>query len=607
MDQDTDQAPHAVGTPAECGNTSPTEPPVPRVASDSSEQEFFLAQARRGKDVWNKWLVELTEYSDNPYFHVTFAGVDFRTTENATINFSGYLLGGRADFSGCIFGSGDWSFHSPIFGHGNFSGAVFGHQANFSGATFGDNADFSGATFGDGANFSGATFGDWPRLIDATFGGGADLSGTSFGDYADFSDTTFEAGANFSGATFGDGANFSGATFGNEAQFRGWSPKEWRTHRSELVIVGGWQEDRKKAFSEWPSSAVSRPNSFSSISFAFTRFRGHVDFSGREMGKWVNFRSARFGEPPRFDSMANVDLYGAKIRFVNAAFPRVSGWTSRSDVANQLRRLRTLAEDSKNHDLERDLYIEERKAERGIYFVHFLADGWNDVRQRWHKIGDGWNDVRRRWYNLANVQSGARLGLLEYLPIVRTATRLLIHLPLFPLFAFLQIVQTATRLLIHLGWVGVMFFYWLLADYGRSLVRPFTALALSVVLFHAAYWLILRPQPTPNLWPSITAAISQAVTPPAANDAPFVRAVRAFSVANAVPFVGALTLDREVKERLICVDRPVDEKKDADQGVPACVPIPPVRFQALALLQTIFSALCVFFIALALRNYFRVR
>jgi hypothetical protein len=91
------------------------------------------------------------------------------------------------------------------------------------------------------------------------------------------------------------------------------------------------------------------------------------------------------------------------------------------------------------------------------------------------------------------------------------------------------------------------------------------------------------------------------------NDPPSVRAVRAFSLANAVPFVGALTLDKEIKERLICGDRPVDEKKAADQGVPPCVPIPPLRFQALSLAQTIVSALCLFFIALALRNHFRVR
>jgi hypothetical protein len=149
---------------------------------------------------------------------------------------------------------------------------------------------------------------------------------------------------------------------------------------------------------------------------------------------------------------------------------------------------------------------------------------------------------------------------------------------------------TATRLLIHLGWIAAMFFYWLLADYGRSFARPFIALLLSMVSFHAAYWLTLRPQPGPRFWPRVTAALHQAIAWPQASDLPFVRATRAFAIANAVPFVGALTLDKEIRERVICGYQLVDEI-NPEQGVPPCVPIPSPRFQALALLQTIVSTL----------------
>jgi deoxyribodipyrimidine photolyase len=34
----------------------------------------------------------------------------------------------------------------------------------------------------------------------------------------------------------------------------------------------------------------------------------------------------------------------------------------------RLRAIRKIVEETKNHDLERDLYIEERKAERGVYW-----------------------------------------------------------------------------------------------------------------------------------------------------------------------------------------------------------------------------------------------
>jgi hypothetical protein len=40
-----------------------------------------------------------------------------------------------------------------------------------------------------------------------------------------------------------------------------------------------------------------------------------------------------------------------------------SRWTTDSDVAVRLRALRKLADETKNHDLERDFYIEELKAE----------------------------------------------------------------------------------------------------------------------------------------------------------------------------------------------------------------------------------------------------
>jgi hypothetical protein len=39
-----------------------------------------------------------------------------------------------------------------------------------------------------------------------------------------------------------------------------------------------------------------------------------------------------------------------------------------------LRALRKIAEETKNHDLERDLYIEERKAERGVYWRQLVKE-----------------------------------------------------------------------------------------------------------------------------------------------------------------------------------------------------------------------------------------
>ena len=90
-------------------------------------------------------------------------------------------------------------------------------------------------------------------------------------------------------------------------------------------------------------------------------------------------------------------------------------WTSDA-IPVRLRAFRKIAEETKNHDLERDLYIEERKAERGVY-----------LRQRWDALKkEGWKNWPRN----------------------------------------------AGRLAIHGFWIFVMGLYWALADYGRNFVVP---------------------------------------------------------------------------------------------------------------------------------------
>jgi len=66
---------------------------------------------------------------------------------------------------------------------------------------------------------------------------------------------------------------------------------------------------------------------------------------------------------------------------------------------------------------------------------------------------------------------------------------------------------------------------------------------------------------------------------------------------NAVPFVGPLTIDSEIKKLLFCPDNAVN-----------CLPpIPPEGFQLLVISQNVVSIVLVFFIGLALRNYFKIK
>ena len=102
-----------------------------------------------------------------------------------------------------------------------------------------------------------------------------------------------------------------------------------------------------------------------------------------------------------------------------------------------MRALRKIAEETKNHDLERDLYIEERKAERGVY--------WRQRREELKKV-----------------------PILEKPPIFM-------------------------RLVVHCAWIIVMFGYWALADYGRSFIWPAAWLIASVFFFYWRYLAVLVP------------------------------------------------------------------------------------------------------------------
>jgi hypothetical protein len=68
------------------------------------------------------------------------------------------------------------------------------------------------------------------------------------------------------------------------------------------------------------------------------------------------------------------------------------------------------------------------------------------------------------------------------------------------------------------------------------------------------------------------------------------------ALGNALPFVGPLTIDTKIKEFLFCPG-----------GDANCLPIPTEGFQLLIIAQNLVSITLVFFIGLALRNYFRIK
>jgi hypothetical protein len=66
---------------------------------------------------------------------------------------------------------------------------------------------------------------------------------------------------------------------------------------------------------------------------------------------------------------------------------------------------------------------------------------------------------------------------------------------------------------------------------------------------------------------------------------------------NAVPFVGHLSIDAGIKKSLYCPGDGCGERSS----------IPPLGIQVLVIVQNVVSIALIFFVALALRNYFKIK
>ncbi|MGB6175046.1 MAG: hypothetical protein WBF43_01615, partial [Methylocella sp.] len=141
-------------------------------------------------------------------------------------------------------------------------------------------------------------------------------------------------------------------------------------------------------------------------------------------------------------------------------------WTKDSRIPIRLRAIRKIAEQAKNHQLARDLYIEERKAERGVYWHQLVEELKKAPEELKKKLEDIDEQQREVWSNSRHKRRA------------RNAHRL-------------GIAVKIARLSVHGLWIVVMGVYWALADYGRSFARPAAWLRLSGYSFYRLYLWIL--------------------------------------------------------------------------------------------------------------------
>ena len=437
----------------------------------------------------------------------SFAGAAF----GAFAGFTGATFGVSASFAGAAFGEFA-GFTGVTFGHGAFfDGAAFGGGARFDGAAFGDKSTFDGAAFGVMACFDGAAFGNraifshaafaekatfafaafesFAHFSGAAFGAHAAFDGAAFGNMAIFSHAAFGDKATFAGATFGSGTTFAFAAFGLRPSFAG-AAFGARTDFSRTHFKGGglfagkseeqwardvastlWMDEKTRAALEkrhkdsWETTG-SRLDRFLTISFSRARFDGIIVFSGRTFEQAADFTRARFYYPPDFEATTNasrIDFTGAHIGLVPLGR---CAWTKDRRIPIRLRTLRKIAEQAKNHDLARDLYIEERKAQRGVYWRQ-LSDELKMAPETLKK-------------NLEDINKQKKDVWLEWRLQLRARNA---H--------WLGIAVKVARLAVHDFWSVVMGVYWALADYGRSFARLAAWVGFSGYSFYRLYLWIL--------------------------------------------------------------------------------------------------------------------
>jgi hypothetical protein len=265
---------------------------------------------------------------------------------------------------------------------------------------------------------------------------------------------------------------------------------------------------KKRHEDSW-KTARSGPDRFLPISFACARFDGEANFSGRTFDGSADFSQARFYYPPDFDPWtkdARADFTAAYISFVRPGC--LLHWTSETKVPSQLRHLRILAEDRKNHDLARDLYIEERKAERGVYWRQL--SGLNELEA---KLKDITEQEKSCLVRVAAQAKGAHCPLAQ-------ASR-----QTWPIGAAHRPLPLDPRHVVLLGACRL----WPKLRTARRMARR-ERIFLLLALYRG-------PCAAHGEGPDIEK---------------YKQAVRMLALGNTVPFVGPLTIDTEIKRFLFC-------------------------------------------------------
>lgn len=593
-----------------------------------------------------------------------FSGMHFEDEAD----FSGFDFPGPVDFTGA-------TFHRPATFKGagfqlaaRFSHAIFHHDVSFSEAEFQGLALFEETGFAGAAEFERAAFlkeDNGPltapaKFQRAHFDGRADFRSVAFAGSLDFSKVKCAAIARFDEAQVKSDASFEGTIFAgvlsfNKAQFAGkakfteaqftgdarfgeavfkapvnfdrtqfWGNVSWRDARIEQdasfhdmrvegetrlrnVKFGGkavFDELRLKGEADLSEADFAGPVQFRLGQFgghlraASCRFAGTTDFTVCQFAKGADFQSSEFQGPATF----------REARFEGPAFFAGTKFHQTADFSAIQSRVAFVLADADFRGVPSFLEASFHEPPR----VDHMSV--TDPLRRWNRWGNGEADPRPRALRLMKVcadpDASAKFRRLKKLASeAQDQTR--------EQEFFAQELRCRRFWYDHpfgrgvakfwLGW-----FYGGVANFGRSMLRPFLLWFASIFLF-AFYYLSQRDMG----W---TAAVAEGGTAKLDKSSFFDGIVRLFGAAsNAVdgaciaarstPFGESVYLS--LRNALLMTGWEDDDTARRTfgclYGMDGPYPIVPLSVSTVSLIQMVASAFLIFMFLLALRNLLKVK
>jgi hypothetical protein len=237
-------------------------------------------------------------------------------------DFRSSAYAGSADFSKAQFAGTSRFDEARFIGAAVFEGAIFSAPASFNACQFLESAAFKEAQFTGEARFSEVLFNGDCSLDRSTFWGDISFREAHFEKNASFAQMRAEGSSRFLGAKFASQADFHDSRFGGEANFSGAAFSGPANYRSANFGHGAsWTGCQFLCGVDFSGLTASK-----NASFAESQFDGEAIFREAQFNAPVSFAAARFNASADFSAMQS------KVAFVlaGADFKNVPGFLEAS-------------------------------------------------------------------------------------------------------------------------------------------------------------------------------------------------------------------------------------------------------------------------------------